>query len=129
MISTCCGCFPTPFRVSRTAITRFLMICWGNFPIGMFLPSTLSVVMFVASTLQSFLVASPPTIALASSRQESYPQCLQFKPGRLLYIALTDLYPELHQKIGFGSAIRQFFMIMAGIGTMILFLQFRPRVN
>jgi len=54
------------------------------------------------------------------------PYIMAFSAASFLYIALTDLYPELHQKVGFESAIRQFFMIMAGIGTMILFLQFRP---
>jgi zinc and cadmium transporter len=51
---------------------------------------------------------------------------MTFSAASFLYIALTDLYPELHEKVGFGSAIRQFLLMLAGIGTMILFLQFRP---
>ena len=43
-----------------------------------------------------------------------------------LYIALVDLYPQLHQKIEFRSSIQQILMILAGIGTMILLLQFHP---
>jgi len=54
------------------------------------------------------------------------PYVMAFSAASFLYIALTDLYPQLHQKIGFGSAIRQFLLILAGIGTMILFLQFHP---
>ena len=80
-----------PFSVSRTPNVTPLMICWGNFPIGMFLPSTLSVAMFVVSTSQSLMVASPLEIAFAKSRQESYPQCLQFSPGRLLRIELANI--------------------------------------
>jgi len=51
---------------------------------------------------------------------------MAFSAASFLYIALTDLYPELHEKVGFGSAIRQFLLMLAGIGTMILFLQFHP---
>ena len=54
------------------------------------------------------------------------PYVMAFSAASFLYIALTDLYPELHQKVGYGSAIQQFLMILAGIGTMILFLQFHP---
>ena len=54
------------------------------------------------------------------------PYIMAFSAASFLYIALTDLYPELHQKIGFESAIRQFFLMLAGIGTMILVLQFHP---
>jgi zinc and cadmium transporter len=52
------------------------------------------------------------------------PYVMAFSAASFLYIALTDLYPQLHQKMEFGSAIQQFFMILAGIGTMILLLQF-----
>jgi zinc and cadmium transporter len=54
------------------------------------------------------------------------PYVMAFSAASFLYIALTDLYPELHEKVGFGSAIRQFLLMLAGIGTMILFLQFHP---
>ena len=54
------------------------------------------------------------------------PYVMAFSAASFLYIALTDLYPELHEKVGFGSAIRQFLLMLAGIGTMILILQFRP---
>jgi len=54
------------------------------------------------------------------------PYVMAFSAASFLYIALTDLYPELHQKVRFGSAIRQFLLMVAGIGTMILVLQFHP---
>ena len=54
------------------------------------------------------------------------PYVMAFSAASFLYIALTDLYPELHEKVGFGSATRQFLFMLAGIGTMILVLQFHP---
>ena len=54
------------------------------------------------------------------------PYVMAFSAASFLYIALADLYPELHEKVGLGSAIRQFLLMLAGIGTMILFLQFHP---
>jgi zinc and cadmium transporter len=53
------------------------------------------------------------------------PYVMAFSSASFLYIALTDLYPALHEKVGFQSAIRQFLFMLAGIGTMILILQFR----
>ena len=58
--------------------------------------------------------------------RSAIPYVMAFSAASFLYIALTDLYPQLHQKKEFRSAIQQFLMILAGIGTMILFLQFHP---
>ena len=58
--------------------------------------------------------------------RSAIPYVMAFSAASFLYIALTDLYPQLHQKKEFRSAIQQFLMILAGIGTMILFLQFYP---
>ena len=58
--------------------------------------------------------------------RSAIPYVMAFSAASFLHIALTDLYPQLHQKIGFGSAIRQFLLMLAGIGTMILLLQFHP---
>ena len=54
------------------------------------------------------------------------PYVMAISAASFLYIALTDLYPELHRKAGFWSTIRQFIMMLAGIGTIILFLSFHP---
>ena len=54
------------------------------------------------------------------------PYIMAFSAASFLYISLTDLYPQLHQKPEFGSAIQQILLILAGIGTMILLLQFHP---
>ncbi|MGD8564835.1 MAG: ZIP family metal transporter [Candidatus Bathyarchaeota archaeon] len=51
------------------------------------------------------------------------PFVMAFSAASFLYIAMTDLYPELHKKQGIQSAIQQFLLMLAGIGTMILILQ------
>jgi zinc and cadmium transporter len=51
------------------------------------------------------------------------PYVIAFSAASFLYIALTDLYPQLHQKTGFKPTIEQIVMILSGIGIMILFLQ------
>lgn len=54
------------------------------------------------------------------------PYAMAISAASFLYIALADLTPELHQKVGFKSSIRQFLLMLAGVGTIILFLQFHP---
>jgi len=54
------------------------------------------------------------------------PYVMAISAASFLYVALTDLYPELHRKVGFLYAIRQFLMMLAGVGTIIVFLQFHP---
>jgi zinc and cadmium transporter len=53
--------------------------------------------------------------------RSAIPYVMAFSAASFLYIALTDLYPQLHQKREFRSAIQQFLMILAGIGTMVFF--------
>jgi len=48
------------------------------------------------------------------------PYVLAISAASFLYIALSDLTPELHQKIGLKYSIRQLILILAGIVTMIL---------
>ncbi len=45
------------------------------------------------------------------------PYVMAFSASSFLYIALTDLYPELHSKPGFKSAMLQFLLMLAGVGT------------
>jgi zinc and cadmium transporter len=54
------------------------------------------------------------------------PYVMAISAASFLYIALTDLCPELHREIGPSFAIRQFLLILAGIGTIVLYLQFHP---
>jgi zinc and cadmium transporter len=54
------------------------------------------------------------------------PYVMAISAASFVYIALTDLYPELHHKFGFQHNIRQFLMMLAGIGTILFLLQFHP---
>lgn len=47
------------------------------------------------------------------------PYVLVISAASFLYIALSDLTPELHQKLGIKYGLRQLVLIFAGIGTMI----------
>ena len=48
------------------------------------------------------------------------PYVLAISAASFLYIALSDLTPELHQKLGLKHSLRQLILILAGIITMIL---------
>lgn len=52
------------------------------------------------------------------------PYIMAISASSFLYVALADLSPQLHQKVGLGFAIRQFFLMLAGILTIVLILQF-----
>ena len=55
---------------------------------------------------------------------EIIPYVLAIAAASFLYIALSDLTPELHQKIGLKYSLRQFLFILAGTGTMLLIFMF-----
>lgn len=50
------------------------------------------------------------------------PYVMTFSAASFLYIALADLVPELHGKMGFKHSIQQFLLMLAGVGTIILIL-------
>ncbi len=50
------------------------------------------------------------------------PLLMAFAAGSFLYIAGTDLFPELHREFSVKKAIIQFFFILLGIGIMSLLL-------
>ena len=49
------------------------------------------------------------------------PYVLAISSGSLLYIAMSDLIPDLHRREVDASAARQVLLIAAGIGTIVLF--------
>jgi zinc and cadmium transporter len=49
------------------------------------------------------------------------PYILGLSAASFIYIATADLIPVLHQKPGFGAGLRQFILLLAGIGTIIIF--------
>jgi zinc and cadmium transporter len=51
------------------------------------------------------------------------PYVLAISSGSLLYIAMSDLIPDLHRREIDASAVRQVLLISAGIGTIVLFEQ------
>lgn len=54
------------------------------------------------------------------------PYVMAISAASFLYIALADLYPELHKKTGFKQSIGQIILILVGIGTMLIVLHFHP---
>ncbi len=50
------------------------------------------------------------------------PFILAISAASFIYIALTDLTPNLHHKIGIGESIKQIILIIGGIGTISLIL-------
>jgi len=77
------------------------------------------------SGLSTLLAAILAYYALAVMHV-AIPYVMALSAASFLYIALVDLSPELHRKVGFGYSIRQFLLILAGIGTIMFFLQFHP---
>lgn len=53
--------------------------------------------------------------------QELTPYVMAFSAASFIYIAIADLIPGLHERTGFGHMICQLLLILAGIGTIILF--------
>lgn len=50
------------------------------------------------------------------------PFILAISAASFIYIALTDLTPNLHRKIGLGNSIKQIILIIGGIGTIVLII-------
>lgn len=56
----------------------------------------------------------------------SIPYVMAIAASSFLYIALADLTPELHRRLGFWCTIRQLLLILAGVVTILIVLQFHP---
>lgn len=54
------------------------------------------------------------------------PYVMAISAASFLYLALTDLTPELHRTVGAKHAVRQFLLMLAGIATIVLVLHFHP---
>jgi len=83
-----------------------------------FIYNALSGASTIPGGIISYFILDAITIAI--------PYALAISAASFLYIALSDLTPELHKKIGLSPALRQFILLMAGIGTMSLFFIFKP---
>lgn len=49
------------------------------------------------------------------------PYVLAISAASFIYIAIADLIPTLHQRVGIKVGISQFVLLMAGIGTILIF--------
>jgi zinc and cadmium transporter len=53
--------------------------------------------------------------------QAVIPYILALSAASFIYIAMADLIPVLHQKISIRDSVRQFILLLAGIGTILFF--------
>ncbi|MHA1215081.1 MAG: ZIP family metal transporter [Candidatus Hodarchaeales archaeon] len=56
--------------------------------------------------------------------KSTIPFVIAISAASFIYIALADLYPELHHKFGFSFQMKQMFSMIIGVLTIILLLQF-----
>ncbi|MFX1320001.1 MAG: ZIP family metal transporter [Promethearchaeota archaeon] len=57
------------------------------------------------------------------------PYVLAISAASFIYIALSDLTPALHQKIGFKYSLRQLLLIFAGILTMLIIFMLNTLID
>ena len=79
-----------------------------------FIYNALSSATTIPSAIISFFILDSISIIV--------PYALSISAASFLYIALSDLTPELHQKWGFKQTIRQLSLMMVGVITMILII-------
>ncbi len=58
--------------------------------------------------------------------QNAIPYVMALSAASFLYLALSDLTPELHRSVGIKHSVRQFLLMLAGILTIVLVLYFHP---
>jgi zinc and cadmium transporter len=83
----------------------------------------------LAFNLLSSLTTIPGAIIAyfaLESVQVAIPYAMALSAATFLYIALADLTPELHRKTRLKSTTLQFLLMLVGILTILLFLQFHP---
>jgi len=49
------------------------------------------------------------------------PYILAISAASFIYIAMADLIPELHKRLGVKTSVRQFVLLILGIGTILFF--------
>jgi len=57
---------------------------------------------------------------ISSFTELAVPLIAAFAAGNFIYIAGSDIVPELHKTVGIRKSLVQVFMLMLGIGIMIL---------
>ena len=81
-----------------------------------FLLNTLSSITTIPAAIISFFVLGEISFIV--------PYALAISAASFLYIALSDLTPELHQKWGLKYTIQQLVLILLGVTVMILTMSF-----
>lgn len=79
----------------------------------------------ILSSLSSFPAAIISYYALESV-EAAIPYVMALSAASFLYIALADLSPELHRKIGLKHAVRQLILLGLGVITIMLLLHIHP---
>jgi zinc and cadmium transporter len=72
------------------------------------------------SSLTTLVGAIISFFSLKASKT-AVPYILAISAASFIYIAMADLIPALHQKISIKDSIRQFTLLLAGIGTILFF--------
>jgi len=77
---------------------------------------------FILNTLSSITTIPAALISYFILGEISFivPYALAISAASFLYIALSDLTPELHQKWGFKHSVQQLILILLGVTVMIL---------
>jgi zinc and cadmium transporter len=57
---------------------------------------------------------------------EALPYVMAISASSFLYIALADLFPELHHRAGISYAVRQLILILLGVSTILIILNLNP---
>jgi len=73
-------------------------------------------------TALTAVIGAIVTLVLSSKIESIVPYVLPFAAGTFLYIAATDLIPELHKETRTMRSFAQFAAILAGVGVMALLL-------
>jgi zinc and cadmium transporter len=53
--------------------------------------------------------------------RDAVPYILALSAASFIYIAMADLIPALHKKAGLSVSVRQFALLLAGVGTILFF--------
>ena len=82
-----------------------------------------ALVLNLLSSVSTITVAILAYFALDTMRN-IIPYVMAISAASFLYIALTDIYPELHSKVGIKDELREIIMMVSGAGIIIFLLQF-----
>jgi zinc and cadmium transporter len=86
-----------------------------------FFYNTLSGATTIPASIISYFILEEISFAI--------PYVLAISASSFIYIALSDLTPELHQKIGFKYSFRQLILIFAGIMTMLVVFMLKDLIG